>query len=106
MKKYTNEFFTQQAQSFYKEHQRLPKTRDFSWGSTALRRFGSWNYFLLAAELISPSQELDEQLKRKKEKLWTELLQITYLEGWYENEGNTRRVSQLREEIDKINKKR
>lgn len=106
MKRYTDAFFIHQVQSFYKEHHRLPKTRDFSWGSTALRRFGSWGELLDAAELMPRNPANNDTLKRKKDQLRTELLHLTYNEGWHNDAAKVQQVNWLRKQIDKINEKR
>ena len=104
MKKYTDAFFIQEAQLFYQEYERVPKVRDFRWGSTALRRFGSWSIFLSAAKLVSTDEEIDDYQKKKKDILWEELLSITFHQGWDKKEKKLNRVKQLRKEIDEMTK--
>ena len=105
MKKYTDVFFILEVQKFYQKHRRIPKVRDFRWGSTALRRFGSWSTFLKEAKLLSTDDDdVEDYQKRKKNILWKEILSITFHQGWDSEEKKLNRVKQLRKEIDEINK--
>lgn len=77
--------------------------RQFSWSTTAHRRFGSWNKFLRRAGIIHQldSSEVNEMI-RERNLLWREILFFTSESEWYLDQKKIEKIERLRKAMDII----
>lgn len=104
-KAYTNKFFISEVQKAYLATGQRPQMRQFSWSTTAHRRFGSWNELLKRAGVVrelTPSEV--EELTREKAYLWQKILHVTYDPEWYLDTEKEEETKQLRTAIEAINR--
>lgn len=47
--KYTKDYFIQEIQTYYAQHQEIPTSNQYEWSGTAIQRFGSWNTLIRSA---------------------------------------------------------
>ena len=101
---YTNKFFISEVRKAYFATGQRPQMRQFSWSTSAHRRFGSWDELLRRAGIVRQLNSFEvEELNREKDRLWKELLLVTYNPEWYLNQANVQQTERLRKAIDGIN---
>ena len=102
---YTNQFFISEVRKAYYATGQRPQMRQFSWSTTAHRRFGSWNKLLKRAGIVRALDSTEvAELNREKVYLWREMLLVTYDAEWYMDQEKAQQAERLRKAIDEINR--